>query len=189
MFKIYRFALAALCVSLSGCGGAVGLAVGAIGRSVSIGDDYATWKSSMPAIQPGTGRLVVYITGRSFTLYSTQMAMGGSRMFAVDNDVCGVIEDSFMYHDVPAGDHEVSAGDMIMLFGRFRRGKYSIKIKVADGRATYLRFDPAASEDAGPAPRVVDAATAETEMAKLPIDTHPGVSSECYKDRAQARDT
>lgn len=189
MFKGISFiALLSLCLSLTGCGGGlVGVAVSAAGRSAGTGDDYASWKSTMPAIPPGTGRLVVYIPNRASGISAFEIGAGGRQMFGVDKDVCDVIGGAFMYVDVPAGDHDVSVNDMQMLFGRFRRGKYTMKMKITDGRVTYLRFD-AATEDAGTAPRVVDAATAEAEMAKLPLDTH-FVSFECKKDAAQERGT
>jgi hypothetical protein len=177
--------LLSLSLTLGSCGGVAGLAVGAIGRSAGTGGDYVSWKSAMPGIQRGTGRLLVYATGRSMSLYTISMATGGVREFAVDKDVCGVIEDAFMYVDVPPGDHDISADDMEMLFGKFRRGKFDTRIKVSDGAITYLRID---NVDGHLAPRLVDAATAEAEMAKLPLDTH-FVSFECKKDAAQERGT
>jgi hypothetical protein len=179
VFKaICSLASLSLCLSLSGCGGLVGVA----GRAAGTGNEYASWKSAVPNIQPGTGRLFVYIP--KLNIFG---AAGGTQIFGVDKDVCGVLGGAFMYVDLPVGDHEVSTNDMQMLFGRFRRGKYGVKIKIPDGSATYLRFD-AATEDNGGAPRVVDAASAEAEMSTLPLDTH-FVSFECKKDAAQDRGT
>jgi hypothetical protein len=170
---------------LSGCGGVAGLAVGAMGRSAGTGNDYATWKTSMTPPQRGSGRFIVYVKDRELTLSAIQMTAGGQRIFAVDKDVCGVIESAFMYVDVPAGDHDMSTGDMEMLFGKFRRGKYETRIRVGDGGTTYVRVDVT---DGHYALRAVDAATAEAELAKLPLDTH-FVSFECKKDAAQDRGT
>gem|GEM_PF-4236408 len=139
----------------------------------------------MPGIPPGTGRLIVYIPARSFTLNAVEIGTGALRIFAIDSDVCGVIEAAFMYVDVPAGNHNMSTGDMEMLFGKFRRGKYETNVRVAGGGLTYVRIDIV---DRHLAPRLIDAATAEEELAKLPLDTH-FVSFECKKDAAQERGT
>lgn len=180
--------LVSFSLALGSCGGAIGLAVGAAGRAAGTGDEYAAWKSTMPPIPPGAGRVFFYIPGREFTLNAVTMASGQQRVFGIDKDVCGVVEDTFMYLDLPPGNHEISVGDMVGLkwLGKpFRKGKTIISVNVAAGGTTFVRLDPA-GEDADLAPRIVDAATAEAEMMKLSLDKH-FVSMECKKNIAVDR--
>jgi hypothetical protein len=91
-----------------------------------------------------------------------------------------------MYVDLPAGDHVVSAGDMRLVFGGFRKGKNSIQVGILDGRATYVRIDAAGPNEVYP--RAVAAVAAVAEMENLPIDTH-FVSFECRTNKAEERGT
>ena len=116
-------------------------------------------------------------------------ATGGEYVFDVDRDVCDVIGSSFAYVDLPAGVHAISASDIKKFPGGFQKGKYSVTARIVEGKATFVRFDQVTGEPTlvtvgGPAvhPVVVGMATAEAEIAKLPLDTH--VASFSCKPRA-----
>jgi hypothetical protein len=139
----------------------------------------------MPPIPPGSGRLFVYLPGGAFSAISV-----AQRVFGVDRDVCGVLDNTFTYLDLPPGNHDISVGDMVGLkwFGKpFRKGKTIIGVQVAAGRTTFVRLDPA-GEDADLAPHIVDAATAEAELSKLSLDKH-FASMECKQNVAADRGT
>ncbi len=161
--------LMGLALSLGGCGGVVGLAVGAASRAAGTGSAYAEWKASAPSLQPNTGRLLVYMPTRGFSLYTADWATGGEFRFAVDRDECDVIGDSFMYVDLPPGEHTIAPGTPGPLLLGFRKGAYQTAVKIDRGRSTFVRFE---SANGGIRPVVVGANQAEADLAKLPLDTH-----------------
>lgn len=186
---IAAMALLALSLPIAGCGGGMGLAVGVATRVAGTGGAYADWKASAPPIAPHSGRLFVYAPNRQMSVWTSDWATGGEYVFDVDRDVCDVIGDSFAYLDLPPGAYWVSASDIKKFPGGFQKGKYAVTVKIVRGQSTFVRIDPVAGQATlvtvgGPAARpvVVGRATAEAEMAKLPLDTH--VASFPCKPRA-----
>lgn len=190
MLKAIRsLAFILLCLSLSGCIAAVGLGVGALGRSAGTGDKYSSWKSTMPNIPPNMGRLFVYMTERAHEMLNAMSrGTGGEQAFTVDNDVCEVLGEAFTYRDLPAGDHDVSADDVKKFLGGYRKGKYHVKVPIVAGGTAYVRIDKERQDGTHYIPRLVDAATAEAQIADLPIDTHL-VTFECRANQAEERGT
>ena len=167
----------------------MGLAVGVATRVAGTGGAYADWKASAPPIPPHAGRLFVYAPNRQMSVWTSDWATGGEYVFDVNRDVCDVIGDSFAFLDLPPGAYSVSASDIKKFPGGFQKGKYAVTVRVVQGQSTFVRIDPVAGQATlvtvgGPAARpvVVSRATAEAEMAKLPLDTH--VASFPCKPRA-----
>src|SRR5689334_21927938 len=124
----------------------------------------------MPAIPAGRSRLVVYPGGSRSVIYRvTGVGKGGEQMFTVDRDVCEVLGDSFIFLDIAPGPHEITSEGVSELFG-YRKGKNHLSVDLAPSRLTYVRID----KQGDPlwhhyVPKLVDAANAETELAKLPL--------------------
>jgi len=177
-----------VCLALSGCGGGlVGVGVSAMGRAAGTGDTYQAWKPSMPAIPPASGRLFVYVQERSNNIFSAyDLGTGSEIPFAVDSNVCDVIGSSFSYVDLPVGTHDVSADDMSKTFFGFRKGKFDVKVNIAEGHPVFVRIDKVTQDGIHAVPRLVDATTAEAQMSALPLDKH-FVSFECGKHTAEDR--
>src|SRR5271157_6384857 len=74
---VAALALLGLALSLEGCGGAMGLGVGAVTRAAGTGDAYAAWKALAPPIPPRLGRLFVYAPNRQVSLWTADWATGG----------------------------------------------------------------------------------------------------------------
>lgn len=93
-----------------------------------------------------------------------------------------------MYIDLPVGSHEASAEGMRKMWSdiskEYLKGKNSVHFTVVEHRPVYVRLD--SSGQAGTRPTLVDAATAELEMAQLPLDTH-FVSFKCLASKAEER--
>ena len=172
MPRHFRLCLAVCCcVLLNGCVfSAVTHGIGAVERATGIGENFSTWKARMPAIPPGRSRIVVYPGGsRSLVYAATGIGKGGEQVFAVDRDVCTVLGDSFIFLDFPPGPHEISSEGVSQLFG-YQKGKNRLSLNLRPSALTYVRIDKE-----GDAlwhhylPKLVDAARAEAELAKLPL--------------------
>src|SRR5579863_4941612 len=111
MANYCRLMLASLlCLALNSCILAATHIVGTAMRVSETGDDFAVWKTRMPAIMPGTGRLIVYPGGSlSMVSEATSIGTGGDEHFVVDRDVCKILGHSFVYLDLAAGRHVISA--------------------------------------------------------------------------------
>jgi hypothetical protein len=158
-------------VQLNGCiFSAVTHGIGAAERAMSIGDNFRSWKAQMPAVPAGRSRLVVYPGGsRSLVYQATGVGKGGEQVFAVDRDVCEVLGDTFVFLDVAPGPHEISSEGVSQLFG-YQKGKNRLSVNLAPSKLTYIRID----KEGDPlwhhyVPKLVDAARAEAELAKLPL--------------------
>ena len=186
---VAAIALLGMALALEGCGGAMGLGVGAVTRAAGTGDAYAAWKASAPPIPAHSGRLFVYAPDRQISVWTADWATGGEYVFDVDRDVCDVIGSSFAYVDLPPGPHSISASDIKKFPGGFQKGKYAVTVNVVAGKPTFVSFEPVAGSPSvvtvgGPLvrPVVVQGSAAEAAMAKLPLDTH--VASFACKPRA-----
>jgi hypothetical protein len=173
-------------VLLNGCVfSAVTHGIGAVERAASIGEAYSTWKAQMPAIPPGRSRIVVYPGGSRSLVYSaTGIGKGGEQYFAIDRDVCEVLGDSFIFLDVAPGAHEISSEGVSQLFG-YQKGKNRLSVNLAASKLTYIMIDKVGD----PlwhhyVPKLVDAARAEAELAKLPL-YREGLT--CRLNRAEDR--
>ena len=191
MTKTTLVAATLLCsaFALEGCGGLVGLAIGAAGRAAGTGQSYAEWKPSAPQLDPQNGRLVVYVSGRMTSIMTVDWGTGGEFLFAVDRDVCDVVGASFAYVDEPVGQHTISVGDMPKFFSGYRKGKFSVDANVSAGKSTFVRIEPSRTAPDGSiaAPiSVVPASVAEAELAALPLDNH-FVSFKCKPNAAEDR--
>ena len=167
----------------------MGLAVGAATRVAGTGRAYADWKASAPPIPPHAGRLFVYAPNRQMSVWTSVWATGGEYVFDVDRDVCDVSATVSPISIFSPGIYSVSASDIKKFPGGFQESRYAVTVKVVQGQSTFVRIDPVAGQSTlvtvgGPAARpvVVGRATAEAEMAKLPLDTH--VASFPCKPRA-----
>ena len=141
----------------------------------------------MPAIPSGAGRLIVYPGGRrSFVYETTSIGKGGEQFFAVNRDVCTVLGRSFIYLDLPAGRHEVSAEDVSGLF-EYRIGRNKLDLAIDPGSLTYVRIDredPGALARSHYYPRLVEPARAEAELKDWPIYNE---GLKCRPNRAMDR--
>jgi hypothetical protein len=118
----------------------------------------------MPALPPSTGRLFVYVSGRSNNfLNAYELGTGGEQRFVVDKDVCDILGATFTYMDLPAGTHTVSADDVDKFLG-FRKGRYEVKANITDSHAVYVRIDKVSQDGVHTVPRLVDAAAATSKL-------------------------
>lgn len=175
------------CLCLNGCIGAAAYGVGTVMRQMAVGDAYAKWRPQMPAIAPGSGRIIVYPGGsRSVVYEATNIGTGGEQLFVVDRDVCKVLGHSFVFLDLAAGPHEISAEDVSEPFG-YRVGKNKLNLKIVPASLTYIRIDKQSAGTFSPShyfPGVIAAATAEVELNSLAIDKD---DLQCRVNKAEER--
>ena len=190
MLRYFRVILVSLsCLGLNACIAVITHGVGTVERSLGVGDDFGRWKAQMPAIPTGRGRIIVYPGGsRSVVFETTRIGLGGEQNFAVDNDVCTVLGNSFIFVDLTAGLHQISAGNMSELFG-YRKGKNKLDINVMPSSLTYIRIN---KESGGLFsknhyfPNLVAAPAAEMELRQFPIYIN---GLKCRVNKAQERKT
>lgn len=171
-FGLRIIPLVLACLLLDGCIMAATRGIGTVERQIGIGEEFRDWQAHRPPIPAGRGRLVVYPGGsRSFVYETTGIGKGGEQLFAVDRDVCTVLGHSFVYLDLPAGPHEISAEGVSTLFG-YQKGKNKLPLQLAPAGVTYIRIG---REKHGVfsrshyAPSVVEAAAAEAELMQYPL--------------------
>ena len=187
MLVSFRLTVALLaCLWLNGCIAAATYGVGTMMRGMEVGDNFAKWRPQMPPIAPGSGRIVVYPGGsRSFVYATTSIGTGGDQLFVVDRDVCKVLGHSFVFLDLPAGPHVISAEGVSKPFG-YQIGKSRLNLNIAPESLTYIRIDKhsagAFSNHYVPGP--VAAAAAEAELAAQPIDKD---GLKCRPNKAEDR--
>jgi hypothetical protein len=162
-----------ICLSMNSCIFAATHVVGTAMRSFETGDDFAVWKTQMPAIPPATGRLIVYPGGSLSMVYeATSIGTGGDEHFVVDRDVCKVLGHSFVFLDLAAGKHVISADHVSKFLDGYEIGRYKLDVTIAPSTVTYVKID---KEKTGEAfshhyvPKLVEAAAAESALRGFPI--------------------
>jgi hypothetical protein len=174
---------------LTSCIAVVTHGVGTVERSFAVGDDFTKWRATAPPIAPGRGRLIVYPGGSLSIVYeTTSFGKGGELDFVVDRDVCQVLGRTFVFLDVPAGAHKISADDVSDILHPFeyRLGKYKLELTVDAGTTSYVRIDKDRSAGAVGAayiPRLA-AAAAEAELKDFVLDKD---GLKCRPNAAQDR--
>jgi hypothetical protein len=162
-----------LCLSLNACILAATHVAGTAMRSFETGADFAVWKAQMPAIPPGTGRLIVYPGGSLSLVYeATSIGTGGDEHFVVDRDVCKILGNSFVFLDLTAGKHVISADHVSKLLDGYEVGRYKLDVNIAPSTITYVKIDKEKSGEAFShhyVPKLVDAAAAESALRSSPI--------------------
>ena len=175
-----RMFVALMCLSLNSCVLVATHVVGSAMRSGEVGDKFASWQAGTPPIPAGMGRVIVYPGGsRSFVYEETGIGRGGEQLLTVDRDVCTVLGHSFIFLDLPAGPHRVTAGDVSELAG-YQIGINKLDLNVAVGTVTYVRIDKQVTGTFTQSryfPTAVAPASAVAELTDFPI----------YKDGLQCR--
>ncbi len=188
MPSFFRAIVASIaCLSLNSCIAAATYGIGTVERSLAVGENFAAWKTQMPAIPPGMGRLIVYPGGgRSVVFETTSIGKGGEQDFVVDSDVCTVLGHSFIYVDRPAGPHEISADDVSKAFG-YQKGRHKLEVTLAPSTVIYIsidKVDNGALSRSHYFPHRVPAETAEAKLKAFPIDTD---GLKCRLNKAEPR--
>ena len=160
-------------LSLSSLAGCAGVMINAIEKSIGTGKPYAEMLPFLPPIQPGNYRIFIYRSETS-TNYSLRYGMGIVKNPAnclLDETPIRLIWEAFHYIDIPAGNHEVSCGNVYSeegFFGKpkWQRGENKISIAGTASDTTYVRID---AVDGKAAPKLVEKSVSIVEISKLPF--------------------
>ena len=147
-------------LSTTGC-------LGMVLRAATTGPRYAIARESMAPIPSGKGRAFVYLSDGGPSPMNT---LGFSNYCTVDRYIYNVVGATYIYVDLPPGDHKVTADGVIKAF-KSQYGKNVAKFELQVGEVKYCRID---LEGFGGftslTPLMVDAMVAEKEMAQLPFN-------------------
>ena len=145
--------------------------IGAVERATSIGDDFRSWKAQMPAIPAGRSRIVVYPGGSRSLIYSVTGVGKGRRAVLRGRPRRLRGPRQFLHLSRPAARERTrSPRKACPTCSVTRKGKNRLSVDLARAGLTYIRID----KEGEPLwhhyiPKQVDAASAEAELAKLPL--------------------